>query len=227
MSIKKGKRYRADREGWDVEKPLPLPEAIEKIRNFRKLKFDQSVDICIHLGIDVKQADQNVRGAVALPHGIGQTKRVIAFCTEDKIEACKANGAMEAGGEDLVAKIEGGWMDFDVAVASPDMMRIISKLGRVLGPKGLMPSPKAGTVTPKVVDAVKEYVAGKVEYRNDTGGNVHAVIGKQSFDTAKLTENAQAFIDNIVKLKPASAKGEYIKKVTISGTMTPGVQIAL
>jgi large subunit ribosomal protein L1 len=224
---KNGKRYRADLENHQVDQALPLPQAIEKIRTFRKLKFDQSVDICIHLGIDPKQADQMIRGSVALPHGIGKTKRVVAFCTEDKVEAAKAVGAVEAGGESLVAKIEGGWMDFDVAVASPDMMRVIAKLGRVLGPRGLMPSPKAGTVTPNVLDAVKEYAAGKLEFRNDSGGNIHAVIGKQSFDNQKLTENAEAFINTITRMKPSSAKGHYIRKITVAGTMTPGVPVAI
>jgi large subunit ribosomal protein L1 len=220
-----GKRFRADIEGWDREKVVPLPEAIERVKGFKKTKFDQSVEICVHLGIDAKQADQLVRGAVALPHGIGKSKRVIAFCREDLVERAKAAGAIEAGGEDLVKKIEGGWMDFDVAVASPDMMRVVSRLGKVLGPKGLMPSPKSGTVTPDVERAVREYAAGKVEFRNDAGGNVHAVIGKQSFDAPKLVENAQAFIDTIHRMRPATAKGHYVKKISVSGTMTPGVLV--
>jgi len=177
----------------------------------------------MQLGIDPKQADQLVRGSVSLPHGIGKTKRVIAFCGEDKVEDAKAAGAIEAGGEELVKKIEGGWMDFDVAVASPDMMKTISKLGRVLGPRGLMPSPKAGTVTPNIAEAVTDYAAGKIEFRNDAGGNIHAVIGKQSFDAQKLAENAHHFISQVQKLKPAAAKGQYIKKVSMAGTMTPGV----
>lgn len=219
------KRYRADLEKVDLNQSLPLNEAVAKLKSFKVTKFDQTVDLCIHLGIDVKQADQAVRGAIALPHGVGKSKRVVAFCTDDKIEACKAAGAMEAGGEEIVKKIEGGWMDFDVAVASPDMMRVVSKLGKTLGPKGLMPSPKSGTVTPDVVKAVKEYGAGKVEFRNDTGGNVHAAVGKLSFDEQKLMENAQAFIDHILKIKPSGAKGHYVKKVSLSGTMTPGILV--
>jgi large subunit ribosomal protein L1 len=218
-----GKRYRADVEGWDREAVFPLPEAIARVKQFKPAKFDQTINIVLHLGIDAKQADQAVRGSVSLPHGIGKSKRVVAFCREDLTGPAKDAGAIEAGGEELVKKIEGGWMDFDVAIASPDMMRVVSRLGKTLGPKGLMPSPKAGTVTPNVAQAVKEYAAGKVEFRNDAGGNIHAVVGKLSFDATKLQENAQAFIDTIVRMKPSAAKGVYIKKIALSGTMTPGV----
>lgn len=204
---------------------LPPAEAVSAVKQFKAPKFDQTVDVCIHLGVDTKQADQNLRGSVSLPNGIGKSKRVVAFCTSDIVPKAMAAGAIKAGGEELVAEIEKGWMDFDVAVASPDMMRVISKLGRVLGPKGLMPSPKAGTVTPNVAEAVKEYSAGKVEYRTDTAGNVHAVIGKMSFPEASLQQNLEAFISTIEKVRPATAKGVYIKKVTISGSMTPGVQV--
>lgn len=220
-----GKRLRADRTGWDEMIPVSLGDAVTKIKSFKDTKFDQSIDICAHLGIDPKQADQMVRGALSLPHGIGKTKRVIAFCGSDKVNDAKEAGALEAGGEELIKKIEGGWMEFDVAVASPDMMRIVSKLGRVLGPRGLMPSPKSGTVTPKILDAVKEYAAGKIEFRNDAGGNVQAVIGKKSFEPQMLVDNAQAFIDVITKMRPASTKGLYMKKLTLSGTMTPGIQV--
>lgn len=219
------KRYRADSEKRDPEKIYKLPEAVNVIKSFAKAKFDQSVELCMHLGIDPKQADQLVRGAVSLPHGVGRSKRVIAFCPEDQVKLCKAAGAIEAGGDALVKKIEDGWMEFDVAVATPDMMRVISKLGRVLGPRGLMPSPKAGTVDKDVVKAVKEYAAGKVEFRNDAGGNIHVVIGKQSFEAQQLIENAEHFIHLIERLKPASAKGNYIKKVSMSGTQTPGVLV--
>ena len=204
---------------------LPPAEAVSAVKQFKAPKFDQTVDVCIHLGVDTKQADQNLRGSVSLPNGIGKSKRVVAFCTSDIVPKAMAAGAIKAGGEELVAEIEKGWMDFDVAVASPDMMRVISKLGRVLGPKGLMPSPKAGTVTPNVAEAVKEYSASKVEYRTDTAGNVHAVIGKMSFPEASLQQNLEAFISTIEKVRPATAKGVYIKKVTISGSMTPGVQV--
>ncbi len=206
----------------DMQSP---EDAFRTLKSFKATKFDQSVEVCVHLGIDPKQADQAIRGSVSLPHGVGKTARVVAFCQGDKIEACKQQGAIEAGGEDLVEKIKGGWMDFDVAVASPDMMRMVSQLGKTLGPKGLMPSPKAGTVTPNVAQAVKEYAAGEVEYRNDDGGNIHCVIGKMSFEANKLVDNFNHFYTIIEKAKPASTKGQYVKKITISGTMTPGIQI--
>ena len=205
--------------------PCTAQEAVAALKKFKTVKFDQTVNICMHLGIDVKQADQALRGSISLPKGIGKSKRVVAFCQSDKVAGALANGAVKAGGEELVAEIEKGWMDFDVAVASPDMMRIISKLGKVLGPKGLMPSPKAGTVTPQVVEAVKEYSAGKVEYRADTAGNVHAVIGKISFPEKDLIDNLEYFVKAIEKVKPATSKGVYIKKITVSGAMTPGVQV--
>lgn len=207
--------------------PLPATEAFKTLKSFKGPKFDQTVEVCYHLGIDPKQADQALRGSVSLPHGVGKTARVVCFCGADKVEAAKAAGAVEAGGEDLVEKITGGWMDFQVAVASPDMMRIVSKLGKVLGPKGLMPSPKAGTVTPDVVTAVKEYAAGKVEYRNDDTGNVHCVIGKMSFPAEKLADNFNHFHQVIERSRPSSVKGVYVKKVVVSGTMTPGIQIAV
>lgn len=209
------------------EEPMPLNEAVGKLKKFKPTKFDQSVELCMHLGIDSKQADQLIRGSLSLPHGIGKQKRVIAFCSSEKVDAAKEAGAIEAGGDDLVKKIEDGWMEFDVAIAEPAMMKVVSRLGRVLGPKGLMPSPKSGTVTPKVDEAVKEYAAGKVEFRNDSGGNVHAVVGKISFNEQQLAENAQAFIDHIVKMKPSSTKGAYVKNVSLSGTMTPGVPVAI
>jgi large subunit ribosomal protein L1 len=179
----------------------------------------------MHLGIDTKQADQALRGSISLPNGIGKTKRVIAFCQSDVAPKALAAGAIKAGGEDLVAEVEKGFLDFDVAIASPDMMRVMAKLGKVLGPKGLMPSPKAGTVTANVAEAVKEYSAGKVEYRADTGGNIHAVIGKMSFKENALVENLEFFIKAIEKVKPATAKGDYVKKIVVHGAMTPGVQI--
>jgi len=223
---KGGKRYRADFEKHDTSELLPLNQAVDRLKTFKATKFDQTVEIAMHLGIDARQADQAIRGSIALPHGVGQSRRVVAFCTDDKIEACKAAGAVEAGGAEVVKKIADGWMEFDVAVASPDMMKVASKLGRVLGPKGLMPSPKAGTVTPDVVNAVTEYSAGKVEYRNDSGGNIHAPVGKLSFDAEKLVENATTFIEHITKLKPASSKGQYIKRISLSATMTPGILVA-
>ena len=221
-----GKRYKADAERATKE-PVPLVEAVNRVKSFKKTKFDQTVDLCLHLGVDPKQADQMLRGAISLPHGVGgAAKRVVAFVPDDKVEEAKAAGAVEAGSEELVKKIEGGWTDFDVAVAEPAMMRVVAKLGKQLGPKGLMPSPKAGTVTPNVPQAVKEFAAGKVEYRTkDEGGNIHVPIGKHSFEPQQLVDNAQAMIDHIVKIKPASAKGTYLKKVTLSATMSPAVAV--
>lgn len=224
MAIYIAKRSRANAELKPTTE-LPPAEAVSALKKFKMPKFDQTVNVCMHLGIDTTQADQAMRGSISLPKGIGKTKRVVAFCQSDVTAKAMAAGAIKAGGEDLVAEIEKGWMDFDVAVASPDMMRVISKLGKVLGPKGLMPSPKAGTVTPNVADAVKEYAAGKVEYRADKAGNVHAVIGKMSFPEADLVANLEHFIKTIEKAKPATSKGIYIKKITISGAMTPGVQL--
>ncbi|MAG17540.1 MAG: 50S ribosomal protein L1 [Phycisphaerae bacterium] len=227
MPRTKSKRYRADSDKvGDRDTACSLADAVEKIKDCKKTKFDQSVDLCMHLGIDAKQADQALRGSLSLPHGVGKSKRVVAFCRDEVVEDVKSAGAIEAGGEDLVAKVEGGWMDFDVAIASPDMMRVVSKLGRTLGPKGLMPSPKSGTVTPDITTAVKEYAAGKVEFRNDEYGNVHAAIGKLSFENNQLVENAQTMIDTITKMKPAAVKGIFVKRITLSGTMTPGVKVA-
>ncbi len=203
--------------------PLDLPQAVSALKKFKGPKFDQTVEVCLHLNVDPRQADQIVRGSTSLPKGIGKSKRVIAFCSDDQVQACKDAGAIEAGGEELVQKIEKGWMDFDVAIASPDMMRVIAKLGRTLGPRGLMPSPKAGTVTKDVAEAVREYAAGKVEYRTDKSGNVHAVAGKMSFADGDLVENLQHFIQTIEKARPNAVKGQYIRKIAISGTMTPSV----
>ncbi|TVS06510.1 MAG: 50S ribosomal protein L1 [Phycisphaerales bacterium] len=218
-------RKRKDNLALWTEEAVEPRKAFELLKKFKAPKFDQTVEICMHLGVDPKQADQIIRGSVSLPKGIGKSKRVVAFCSDDQINAAKEAGAIEAGGEDLVAKIEKGWMDFDVAVASPEMMRVISKLGKVLGPRGLMPSPKAGTVTKDVQGAVKEYAAGKVEYRTDNGGNVHAILGKMSFPSEDLEENYKHFVSTIEKARPSTAKGVYIKKISVSGTMTPGVQV--
>lgn len=204
---------------------LPLTEAVSVLKKFQGPKFDQTVEICMHLGINDAHTDQKLRGSIALPKGLGKTKRVVAFCGQDDEQACKDAGAIEAGSDELVKKIKDGWMEFDVAVATPDMMRSVSQLGRVLGPRGLMPSPKAGTVTKEIANAVTEFASGKIEYRNDKGGNVHVPVGRMSFPDADLVENIEFFIKMIEKIKPASAKGQYIKKITISGTMTPGVQV--
>ncbi|MSQ89993.1 MAG: 50S ribosomal protein L1 [Phycisphaerales bacterium] len=220
------KRVRGN-QAFIVKSALAPADAIKSLRKFKAAKFDQTVNVVVHLGIDPKVADQALRGAISFPKGVGKTARVICFCNSDKAPAARAAGAVEVGAEDLVAKIEGGWMDFEVAVASPDMMRIVSRLGKVLGPKGLMPSPKAGTVTADVATAVREYVAGKVEYRNDDGGNVHCIVGKLSFSDEDLVANLEHFIAVIQKVKPASSKGLYIRKCVVSASMSPGVQIAV
>jgi large subunit ribosomal protein L1 len=203
-----------------------VAEAVKVLKQFVGTKFDQSVELAVRLGIDAKQADQLVRGSIVLPHGIGKSKRVVVFAKGDAAEAAKAAGADEVGADELAKKIKEGWMDFDACIAAPDMMGLVGPLGKVLGPRGLMPSPRAGTVTPDVAKTVKEYKAGKVEFRNDSGGIVHAVVGKLSFDEPKLAENIQAFIDHIHHIKPHAVKGQYIRSITISGTMTPGLQIA-
>ncbi len=220
------KRVRFNNERLSVQ-ALPPADAVKALRQYKAPKFDQTVNVVVHLGIDPKAADQALRGSIAFPKGVGKSARVVAFCQADKIAAAKAAGAVDAGADDLVAKIEGGWMDFDVAVASPDMMRVVSKLGKVLGPKGLMPSPKAGTVAADVVNAVKEYSAGKTEYRNDDGGNVHCIIGKLSFNDDDLAENLNHFLSVITKAKPSSSKGTYIKKCVIAASMSPGVPVAV
>ncbi len=220
----KTKRYRKESEQLSKEN-LSLADAIEKIKSFQSVKFDQSIECVMHLGIDPKQADQLVRGSISLPHGIGKQKKVIAFCEDSDAEAAMSAGAIEAGCDELVKKITDGWMDFDVAIASPKVMSRVGKLGRVLGPQGKMPSPKNGTVTGEVAKAVAEFAAGKVEFRNDAGGNVHVVVGKQSFEKEKLIDNVDAFISHIKKVKPTASKGTYIKKVCISATMSPGITI--
>ena len=220
----KTKRYKKESEQLGKEN-LSLADAIEKIKSFQSVKFDQSIECVLHLGIDPKQADQLVRGSISLPHGIGKQKKVIAFCEDSDVEAAMSAGAIEAGCDELVKKITDGWMDFDVAIASPKVMSRVGKLGRVLGPQGKMPSPKNGTVTADVVKAVAEFAAGKVEYRNDAGGNVHVVVGKQSFEKEKLVDNIDAFISHIKKIKPTASKGTYIKKISISATMSPGITI--
>jgi large subunit ribosomal protein L1 len=223
---KRSKRYNADAQK-AVSEVLPLEDAVKKVKTFSSTKFDQTVECVMHLGIDPKQADQMIRGAISLPNGIGKARKVIAFCDDSEAEAAKAAGAIEAGSDELVEKVTGGWMDFDVAIASPKVMGKVGKLGRVLGPQGKMPSPKNGTVTPDVVNAVKEFAAGKVEFRNDAGGNIHAVVGKLSFDEGKLCENAGAFIEHIKKMKPQAMKGTYIKKICLTATMSPSVLVDL
>lgn len=223
---KRSKRYRKDINKRPAE-PVTVAAAIAQLKQYSSPKFDQSVDLVCHLGIDAKQADQMLRGSISLPKGIGKSKRVIAFCSDADVEACKEAGATEAGGDELVQKVNDGWLDFDVAVAHPQMMGKVGRLGRVLGPQGKMPSPKSGTVTTDIVTAVKEYGAGKVEFRNDAGGNIHAIVGKLSFPEQDLKENIDAFLDHMRRIKPSAAKGHYFKRVCLSGTMTPSVDISM
>ncbi len=210
-----------------TEGPVALTEAVEKVKSFKSLKFDQSIECVLHLGIDTKQSDQLVRGSLSLPHGVGKQKKVIAFCNEADVETAKKAGAIEAGCEELIKKITDGWMDFDVAIASPKVMSKVGKLGRILGPQGKMPTPKNGTVTDNIPTAVAEFTAGKIEFKNDAGGNVHVAVGKQSFDSQKLIENIDAFVSHIKKIKPTTAKGTYIKKMCLSATMSPSVTVAM
>jgi large subunit ribosomal protein L1 len=220
----RSKRYKKDAQQLN-KGSMSLAEAVEKVKSFNPAKFEQGIECVLHLGIDPKQADQLVRGSISLPHGIGKQKKVIAFCEDANIEAAQKAGAIEAGCDELIKKILDGWADFDVAIASPKVMSKVGKLGRVLGPQGKMPSPKNGTVTNDVATAVAEFAAGKVEFRNDAGGNVHAVVGKQNFETQKLIDNIEAFVSHIKKIKPPTAKGTYIKKMCISATMSPGITV--
>lgn len=205
---------------------LPLEKAVEVLKGFVPRKFDQTVEIHMKLGIDPSQADQIIRGSVVLPHGIGKVQRVAVFAKGDLAKLAAEAGADVVGAEDLAKRIKDGFLDFDVCIASPDMMGVVGPLGKVLGPRGLMPAPRAGTVTADVAKAVKEYKAGKVEFRNDKGGNVHAVVGKLSFDAAKLTENIAAFIGFVQGLKPNTVKGTYVKSIAICATMSPSVRVA-
>ena len=225
VTIQRSKRYKKAAEK-AITTPVAVEQAVDAVKAFPPTKFDQSVELIFSLGIDPKQADQMIRGSLSLPHGVGKTKRVVAFCPDHLVDAAKAAGAVKAGGQALVQEIEkDNFTDFDVAISTPDMMRFVGRLGKVLGPKGLMPSPKAGTVTPDIAKAVQEYAAGKVEFRNDAGGNVHSVVGKVSFDKQKLVDNANAMIAQIRKMKPQTSKGAYMKKVVLKGTMTPAVPL--
>ena len=206
--------------------PVGLDQAIEILKDFDGAKFDQTIEIHMHLGVDPKQADQIIRGSIVLPHGIGKTQRVVVFAKDAAAEAARAAGADEVGQEELAKKISGGWLEFDVCIASPDMMGVVGPLGRVLGPRSLMPSPRAGTVTPDVARAVEEYKAGKVEFRNDSGGNVHAVLGRLSFTPEQIQENVSAFLKYIESLRPSSVKGTYVKNIALTSTMGPGIPLA-
>ena len=222
----RSKRYQKEAERVGKE-ALSLEKGVEQVKSFTSTKFDQTVECVLLLGIDPKQADQLVRGSLSLPHGVGKQKKVIAFCDDSEVEAAQKAGAIEAGSDELVKKITDGWADFDVAVASPKVMGKVGKLGRILGPQGKMPSPKNGTVTNDVATAVAEFTAGKIEYRNDAGGNIHAVVGRVSFASEDLRENIEAFIEHIRKRRPAAAKGHFIKSVHLSATMSPSVRVAV
>jgi large subunit ribosomal protein L1 len=221
---KHGKKFLAARERIE-NRPYALDEALPLVQQIKFAKFDETVALSIRLGVDPKHADQMVRGTVVLPHGLGKSKRVLVIAGADKQKEAQEAGADVIGGEELVEKISGGWLDFEAVVATPDMMRVVGKLGKVLGPRGLMPNPKTGTVTPNVAQAVKEIKAGKVEFRVDKTGIVHAPVGKISFPPQNLIENASALIDSIVKAKPPAAKGKYLRSITVSSTMGPGVKI--
>ena len=220
----RGKKYKKVAESFDRNQAYDLKAAIEILKK-SELKFDQTVEIHFNLGVDPKHSDQVVRGTVVLPHGTGRQVRVLVFCKDNNLEVAKNAGADYAGGADLVQKIQEGWLDFDAVVATPDMMPVISKVARVLGPRGMMPSPKAGTVTVNVAQTVKELKAGKISYRVDKGANVHAPVGKLSFSVDQLVENTKSVIDSVVKNKPQSSKGTYIKSLTLTATMAPGIKL--
>jgi large subunit ribosomal protein L1 len=224
---KKGKKYRAAAELLEAGKFYDLETAVDLAKKTAPAKFDETIEMHVRLGVDPKYNDQQVRGAVVLPNGTGKSKRVLVFTKGDKVKEAETAGADYVGAEDLVEKIKGGWFDFDVAIATPDMMGVVGRLGKLLGPRGLMPNPKLGTVTPDVAKAISEQKAGKVEYRTDKAGNVHCPIGKKSFENQKLAENYQTLLDTLIRVKPAAAKGQYIRSITLSSTMGPGVPVVL
>lgn len=220
---KHGKKYRAALEKIEPGRKYNLDAAIDKVKEIAFAKFDETVELTVWLGVDPRKADQLVRGTIVLPHGLGKSKTVLVIAQGDKIREAEEAGADMVGGEDIVNRIKGGWTDFDAVIATPDMMRLVGGLGKVLGPRGLMPNPKTGTVTFDVATAVKETKAGKVEYRVDKTGVIHVGVGKVSFDTDKLRDNTKTLLDAVVKAKPATAKGKYVKKVNLAATMSPGV----
>ena len=220
-----GKKYQEAAKLVEADKLYDVAEAFELVKKIVTAKFDETVEVAVKLGVDPKHADQQVRGAVVLPHGTGKSKSVLVFAKGEKAKEAEAAGADVVGAEELVQKIQGGWTDFDVAVATPDMMGLVGRLGKILGPRGLMPNPKVGTVTLDVTRAINEIKAGKIEYRTDKAGNIHAPIGKGSFESAKLLENFQTLIDTLNKAKPSAAKGQYMRAITVSTTMGPGIKI--
>ncbi len=224
----RSRRYNESSRAVEKAKEYEVGEAVSIVKAFKKAKFDEAVDIVMKLGVDPKHSDQLVRGSFSLPKGIGKEVRVVVFAgSDDKIAVAQEAGAAEAGGDDLLKKVEGGWLDFDVAISTPDMMGKVGKLGRVLGPQGKMPSPKSGTVTNDILNAVKEFREGKIEYRTDAGGNVHAPVGKVSFSSGDLVENIESFIKHIVGNRPPAAKGTFVQKISISSSMGPGVRVIL
>jgi large subunit ribosomal protein L1 len=223
----RSKRYKKGAQHVDTTARYTITEAIDILGRLSSARFDETVELVVRLGIDPKKSDQIVRGSVSLPRGIGKSKRVIVFAEGDKAREAEEAGASEVGGEELAKKILDGWLDFDVAIATPDMMRHVGKLGRVLGPQGKMPSPKSGTVTMDVTTAVSEFAAGKVEFRNDSGANVHVPVGKRSFPPEHLQENVEAFLEHLKHIKPPTSKGTYLVGATISSTMSPGVKLAV
>lgn len=224
--MKKGKRYLKNLEAYDKTKSYDIGEAVDNVLNTANAKFDESIEVHVKLGVDGRQADQQVRGVVVLPNGTGKSVKVLVIARGDKANEATSAGADYVGAEEIVAKITGGWLDFDVCITTPDMMGVVGRIARVLGPKGLMPNPKSGTVTNDVAKAVKDVKAGKVEYRLDKGNNVHVILGKKSFGKDKLLENFNTVMDAIVRAKPAAAKGQYIRNVTLASSMGPGVKVS-
>ena len=224
---KHGKKYQDAAKLLEDGKLYSVAEAMELVKKTATAKFDETIELHVRLGVDPKYADQQVRGAMVLPHGTGKAKKVLVFAKGEKVKEAEDAGADYVGSDEIVTKIQGGWFDFDVAVATPDMMGTVGRLGKVLGPRGLMPNPKLGTVTMDLVKAINEIKAGKVEYRTDKAGNVHVPIGKASFDVDKLKANYQALIDTLVRVRPAAAKGQYIRSITVVATMGPAVPVAL
>lgn len=222
---KHGKKYQESAKLIEADKVYDAEEAIALIQKMPSVKFDATLEVSVKLGVDPKHADQQVRGAVVLPNGTGKTKRVLVFAKGEKAKEAELAGADFVGAEDMVEKIQGGWTDFDVAVATPDMMGTVGRLGKILGPKGLMPNPKVGTVTMDVTRALNEIKAGKIEYRTDKAGNIHAPLGRMSFETEKLLQNYFTLIETLVKAKPSAAKGTYVRNITLSSTMSPGVPV--
>ena len=224
--MKKGKRYLKSLEAYDKSKSYDVGEAVENVLNTANAKFDETIEVHVKLGVDGRNADQQVRGVVVLPNGTGKSVKVLVIARGDKANDATSAGADFVGAEEIVTKIQGGWLDFDVCITTPDMMGIVGRIARILGPKGLMPNPKSGTVTTDVAKAVKDVKAGKVEYRLDKGNNVHVIIGKKSFGKEKLVENFTTVMDAIVRAKPAAAKGQYIRNVTLASSMGPGVKVS-